>query len=1405
MSGAVRVLYVDDEPGLLEIARLFLEETGEFTVTTATSAQEALASPALLSHDAILADYQMPGMDGIAFLKAVRQLSADIPFILFTGRGREEVVIDAINNGADSYLQKGGDPEAQFAELAHRIHHAVDRRRAEHERTDSEKRLLDIINFLPDATFAIDRSGTVIAWNHAMEEMTGRPAAEMLGKGDFEYAVPFYGTRRPILIDLVFSPQDEAREKYSFVREDKGSLTAETAGATPQGKTCVLWGRAAPLINSEGAITGAIESIRDITGSKTAQERLQRSEERFRSLIQNSSDMIRILDGDGTISYSSPSTLRITGYDPRDLIGKNMLDYVHPLDRERVKHAFGEVCARTNPNIPTEYRIRHADGHYIDVEAIASNQLDIPAIEGIVTTTRPITERKRREEEIAFMNAILSAQQETSLDGILIVDDGGKIINYNRKFPEIWGIPEALLASKIDESVLLHVNEQLAGPEAFLARVRYLYDHREEKSFEELLLKDGRVLERFSAPVSGESGKYYGRIWYFRDITGKKRAELAVARSKKYLDQIFSSVKAGIVIMDARTHEIVDINPAGAAMIGLPKDRILGNTCHRFICPSETGRCPITDLSQDIDNAERTLITGDGRTVPIIKYVVRTNLDGRECLLETFIDNSERRKAEDAVRESEAKYRELADLLPQMVYELDLDLRVTYANRHALAVFGLTGEELRDGVKAFSFIDPSQHGTIKDDMQKFLAGTPFEPREYTAIKKDGSTFSAIIYPGPVYRNKTLSGFRGVIVDISARKKMEEELRAGEEKFRSIFENSPYPIAINSLPDNTFLEVNKAFLAVSGYTETEIIGKDPAGMGLLPLPEIVRLISHRLLKGKIENVPLALTAKGGKRIHVLFSTMPITIGNRPALVTVTAEVTKLKRVEEELLRKNEDLDAAYEDLSATHEEVRQNYEELARKEEVLRESEEKFRALVELSLDGILITDFSGTILFLNRAAARIVDVEDYGAAAGKRNVMEFVAPESQAAVLDDFANVARGHDTYLVSYQLITESKREIWVESIGKKIPFGNTTAVLISLRDVTGRKLAEVAVQESEKKFATVFRSSPVALTLVSTADGKFVDVNDTFTGQTGYSRAEVIGRTSEELGLFADRDEYGRFVSTLRDKQAVDGMELTCRMKSTGIRTCQFSSRIIVMNGRPHILSSVENVTERRRAEEALRQAGKKLNLLSGITRHDIKNQLLTLDGFVALLHKKIPDPSYNEYFSRITKVSSQIASLIQFTREYEMIGVHAPAWLDIRTLVDDAGKNVAFGPVVLDNDLPAGVEIFADPLIAKVFFNLIDNALRHGGKITKIRFSLEERDGDRIIVCADDGGGVSADEKERIFDPGFGKNTGFGLSISREILDITGITITENGEPGKGARFEITVPGEHGGLPVKKSSG
>ena len=181
-----------------------------------------------------------------------------------------------------------------------------------------------------------------------------------------------------------------------------------------------------------------------------------------------------------------------------------------------------------------------------------------------------------------------------------------------------------------------------------------------------------------------------------------------------------------------------------------------------------------------------------------------------------------------------------------------------------------------------------------------------------------------------------------------------------------------------------------------------------------------------------------------------------------------------------------------------------------------------------------------------------------------------------------------------------------------------------------------------------------------------------------------------------------------------------------------------------------------------------------------------------GYLSVLKKEEMDPTSSGYFQKVSTAAERISAMIRFTKEYESIDVNAPAWQDCHKLVDTAIKQAPLGKVTVKNDLTAGTEVLADPLIIRVFYNLMDNAVRYGGKITTIRFSTLESGEDHLIVCEDDGDGVIAGEKEKIFERGFGKNTGLGLALSREILSITGITITETGETGKGARFVMTVP-------------
>jgi signal transduction histidine kinase len=226
---------------------------------------------------------------------------------------------------------------------------------------------------------------------------------------------------------------------------------------------------------------------------------------------------------------------------------------------------------------------------------------------------------------------------------------------------------------------------------------------------------------------------------------------------------------------------------------------------------------------------------------------------------------------------------------------------------------------------------------------------------------------------------------------------------------------------------------------------------------------------------------------------------------------------------------------------------------------------------------------------------------------------------------------------------------------------------------------------------------------------------------------------------------------------------------------------------------VLGTYEDITQSKKSEEALVIANRKLNLLSGITRHDIKNQLQALQAYITLSEESIGNPDIlREFFEKEEMIAETINEQIDFTKDYEELGVKSPAWQDVRTVAESVAVSFHLHGLRYTIDL-LPVEIYADPMLEKVFYNLIDNSLHYGGpKMTSIRITGQQVGEEFHIIYEDDGEGISSEDKSRLFTKGFGKHTGLGMFLSREILFITGISITEEGKPGKGARFVISVP-------------
>ncbi len=287
-----------------------------------------------------------------------------------------------------------------FFSVSQLILSARAQKRAENALLESEQRLSEIINFLPDATFAIDVQGKVIAWNRAMEEITGVKASNMLGRGDYEYALPFYSVRRPMVIDLVFESDEEIKEKYAFVRREEEALIAEAKIQIPGGKTIYLWGKAGPIYDKSGNLIGAIESVRDMTEHRLSEEKIRKSEERYRMLIDTMSDGLIVRDKNGRISFVNEQLCRIWGASRDGILNRRMEEFLDEANRA----VFEEEMEKRKQGIYAPYEITWTTKDGQKVTTIMSPRVIVDEngdFAGSFSVMTDITERKRAEGALA--------------------------------------------------------------------------------------------------------------------------------------------------------------------------------------------------------------------------------------------------------------------------------------------------------------------------------------------------------------------------------------------------------------------------------------------------------------------------------------------------------------------------------------------------------------------------------------------------------------------------------------------------------------------------------------------------------------------------------------------------------------------------------------------------------------------------------------------------------------------------------------------------------------------------------------------------------------------------------------------------------------------------------------------
>ena len=472
------------------------------------------------------------------------------------------------------------------------------------------------------------------------------------------------------------------------------------------------------------------------------------------------------------------------------------------------------------------------------------------------------------------------------------------------------------------------------------------------------------------------------------------------------------------------------------------------------------------------------------------------------------------------------------------------------------------------------------------------------------------------------------------------------------------------------------------------------------------------------------------------------------------------------------------------------------------EEELRKSEIKYRSIVENAGAGIATTDLKGRFVLVNQALCEMFGYSEKELIG--KPFIDFLHPDDKKRIsqvfLEPWKNPNRkihiefrvlhknGHIVHMYSSPTVTIYKDEI--------IGFN----VIIS--DITEQKKTEDIIGDSEERFGNFYESIPDALAVYVGREGRLIEYNNAFKKRYGYCDEEL---TDKMFLDFVHPDHHAMLIKEYRKEHSEE--ELPFRGEINGI-TKKGESFPMEISAGPYkkkgriigINVMHRDITKRKEAEKSLKETldklqilNEKLSVVGKLTRHDVRNKLAASKMNIYLAKKKLGNKNEAlKYLQEIDLAIELTERIFEFASTYEKLGVEELVYMDSeRTLQEALQLFSNLHGVRVVNDCH-GLMVLADSLLRQLFYNLIDNSLEHGKKVSQIRIYYEEGEGQLKLVYEDDGVGIPKAEKEKIFRKGYGKGSGYGLYLIKKMCEVYGWTIQETGKHGKGARFTITIP-------------
>ncbi len=1192
-----------------------------------------------------------------------------------------------------------------------------------------------VLTEITEESIMIHDQGIVVDVNPALARLLGYEIPEIIGRHISE-----------------FSDSSSARMTEEYLKRGYPKGSYEITGIRKNGTAFPLLVHGHDLVYKGRKLRAS--SGWDLTEWKKAEKAILENQERFKRFAEVTKEGILIHEN-GIVIDINQALLDMVGLTFADLVGTDGTSVLSVKSAEQIRKFRKEGY----PNDPYEIVLRHKDGTLFPAEVHGRNF----SFEGKrlrVASFWNITERKKAEKALFESENRFKRFAEISKEGIFINEEE-KIIDLNSTLAHMLGYE---LKEIIGTEAIGYVTPETTH----IARTK-LKEKSDEPYEIELRRKNGTV---FPAEIHDRNYSLGGksiRVTSVWNVTERKAAEEALRESKDRFQRLAEVTQEGIMIHDRGT--VVDVNPALASMLGYPISEMLGKEKFSFLASEsiEIVRKHVEDNYRQ--PYEITAQRKDGSTFPaeIIGQNFRHN--GKELRVASIWDITERKKAEEALRQSESKFRGLIENSYDLITLLDPQGRRLYESPSMERILGYKPGE-RKGV-TFDTQPPEDQEKARKVFAEVLAnpGVPYKV-ELRARHKDGHLINAEMVLTNLLNDPAVGGIVVNGRDVTAKVKAEEALRKSEEHFRSLIEKSHDVISLLQ-PDGVTHYVSPSIKEALGYDPSERIGR--------PFHEIVHPEDLEGIQSFLKYL------------------------SRNPNITVTSEARvrhkdgRWRHVEGSAtnLLDNPDIGA-----------IVLNYRDITEKveaEKERRQSEENFRNLIEKAPDAVLVSQ-GEKIVYVNPKILYLLGYDDKEELLGRSGIT-IVHPEDQKAVGQRIEALIRGGRTYPTEIRLVRRDGVEMHVEASSIGIQFEGKSAIMVIFRDLTSRKQAEAIARENQERYRSLVESMPDAVMVHDEENILFVNPAALKMFGAG-NEDELLGKSFWIIVPPEFQETVRtRLKATIERGSFNEPAERKLRRLDQSVIDVLVTSGPFSDRGRRVVLAIFSDITARKEAERKAHRYQRlaALGELAAGMAHEIRNPTAAISAQAQYLLKKTEDGSTSlEQLKDIIQQCDRLDTLVHDTLDYsperkfeERTEIPAKDLLQKALWLAQTQFGPSHARVQVELDLPPNLPTLKvhPTRMERVLVNLILNAFQAMPNGGKLLLRADDREKHMILRVEDNGKGITDAEMARLFEPFFTSRkmgSGLGLAICQKIVEEhQGQIRVERVEP-HGAAFIVDLP-------------